>query len=217
MPLVADYGTSWSKLLDTGTQDRKIIRTKDLADSLMAEVATGHNTISRAGKRVNELVALGQGALELVADKNFTVLDVGSRDIKFVSFENRAVREMDWSAKCGALTGFTLELMLDYFNLDSSSVAPAERAAGVTCGVLGMEEIFDAIAHGRPAEQALAEFTRGLAHNAHRFIGRPERFYLSGGMCENNLFMRSFPEAVEVIPLGRFVLVEGLIKELQSV
>jgi len=49
--------------------------------------------------------------------------------------------------------------------------------------------------------------------NAWNFIGSPRGFYLSGGMCDNPLFLGSFPEGVEVIPLGRFVLVEGLRKE----
>jgi hypothetical protein len=29
-------------------------------------------------------------------------------------------------------------------------------------------------------------------------------------MCENELFLKSFPKGVEIVPLGRFVLVEGL-------
>ena len=49
--------------------------------------------------------------------------------------------------------------------------------------------------------------------NAYRFIGEPEQFYLSGGMCENRLFRRSFPETAEVQALGRFVLVEGLLND----
>ncbi len=51
--------------------------------------------------------------------------------------------------------------------------------------------------------------------NAYRFIGEPKRFYLSGGMCENRLFQRSFPAEVDLRLLGRFVLVEGLIAELE--
>ena len=61
----------------------------------------------------------------------------------------------------------------------------------------------------------MARFARGIALNAYRFIGEPKQVYLSGGMCENRLFQRSFPEGVELTPLGRFVLVEGLIPELE--
>jgi hypothetical protein len=62
----------------------------------------------------------------------------------------------------------------------------------------------------------VARFARGIALNAHRFIGEPKEFYLSGGMCENRLFRRSFPDGAEVRALGRFVLVEGLRSELEE-
>jgi len=35
-------------------------------------------------------------------------------------------------------------------------------------------------------------------------------------MCENRLFQRSFPSGAEALPLGRFVLVEGLVGELEK-
>ena len=130
------------------------------------------------------------------------------------AFSEGRVSEMNWSAKCGAMTGFTLELILDYFKLDPAAVETGEKAMGITCGVLGMEQLFEQIAAGGSPERAVANFTRGLAVNAYRFIGQPKRFYLSGGMCDNPLFIRSFPADVEVLPLGRFVLVEGLRKEL---
>ncbi|MBN2288335.1 MAG: ATPase [Candidatus Glassbacteria bacterium] len=214
MPLLADFGTSWTKLLDTGSGEKRIEKTKDLG-SLRADLATGHNTNSRAAHTVNELIALGQGSLQLIDDQDFTVLDVGSRDIKFVRFSGRRVAEMNWSAKCGALTGFTLELILGYFDIDPSKVKPSRRALSITCGVLGLEQLFEAIAAGRDPAEAVAEFTRGLALNAFRLVGKPRRFFLSGGMCENPLFLKSFPPGVEVVPLGRFVLVEGLKKELE--
>ncbi len=213
MAILADFGTSWTKVLDTGSGRREIVRTKDLED-FSVELATGHNTRRRAKRSVNELIALGDGAMHLVDDKEFTVLDVGSRDVKYVRFSNGRISEMNWSAKCGAMTGFTLELILNYFEIDPAAVEKGESVMGITCGVLGMEQLFEQIAGGGAPERAVANFTRGLAVNACRFIGQPERFYLSGGMCDNPLFLRSFPEWVEVLPLGRFVLVEGLRKEL---
>jgi len=77
-----------------------------------------------------------------------------------------------------------------------------------------MEQLFELVSEGVSEEEAVARFARGIAVNAHRFIGAPKEFWLSGGMCENRLFLRSFPEGVEVRPLGRFVLVEGLLAEL---
>ena len=215
MALLADFGTSWTKLLDTATGIRTISKTKDLKD-LEVKLATGHNTCGQAERTVNELIALGAGALELVDEPDFTVLDIGSRDVKYLHVDGRVVDEMNWSVKCGAMTGFTLELILGYFGVDPARVEPGERALGITCGVLGMEQLFETIAGGRSAERAVADFTRGLALNAWQFINRPSRFYLSGGMCDNPLFLRSFPPKVEVLPLGRFVLVEGLRKEFDN-
>lgn len=212
MALLADFGTSWTKLYDTTSSARTISRTKDLGP-IIADLATGHNTRERASRAVNELIALGSGALALVDEADFTVLDIGSRDVKYLRVSDRKVDEMNWSVKCGALTGFTLELLFSYFSLDPSAVRPGEHALGITCGVLGMEQIFESIAAGESPERAVAEFTRGLALNAWNFIGSPKMFYLSGGMCDNPLFLESFPEGVKVIPLGRFVLVEGLRKE----
>ena len=76
------------------------------------------------------------------------------------------------------------------------------------CGVLGMGAIFDKISDGLPPEQAVAMFIKGLAKNIHNFAGGVEKIYLSGGLCENRLFVNSFP--CEVTLLGRYVQIEGL-------
>jgi len=214
LALIADFGTSWTKIFDSDSGRKSIVKTKDL-HGFAAELATGHNVTGRARRSVNELIALGNGALELVRDAEYTVLDVGSRDVKYVRFAGGRLAEMNWSAKCGAMTGFTLELITDYFAIDPAAVEPSKNVMGITCGVLGMEQLFEKIAEGGSPEEALAGFTRGLATNAFRFIGGPRKFYLSGGMCENPLFVRSFPPGVEVVTLGRFVLVEGLRKEFE--
>jgi hypothetical protein len=123
---------------------------------------------------------------------------------------------MDWNNACGALTGFTLELLGRYFNIDFATLKPADRGLPVTCGVLGMERLFDSIAAGASPKQAVAAFVRGMAGFAHSFLDRPDVLYLSGGMCDNALFLKSFPEGVRVEPLGRFLLVEGLEAELSN-
>ena len=122
---------------------------------------------------------------------------------------------MDWTATCGALTGFTLELLGRYYELDYSQLQPSDRSVPVTCGILGMEQLFELVSRGVPEAEAVARFARGIALNSHRFIGEPRQFYLSGGMCDNPLFLHSFPSGIEVIPVGRFALVEGLIEELE--
>ena len=56
--------------------------------------------------------------------------------------------------------------------------------------------------------RAVAMFIKGLAKNIHNFAGGGEKIYLSGGLCENRLFVNSFP--CEVTLLGRYVQIEGL-------
>jgi len=214
MPLLGDFGTTWTKLLDTEAGSRCILPTKDAHD-IRAHLATGHNAPHRAPHHVNELIALAQGGERLIPEPEFLLLDVGSRDVKYIHLRRGHLVAMDWTTTCGALTGFTLELLGRYYGLDYDTIQPTDKSVPVTCGVLGMEQLFELVSQGISESEAVARFARGIALNAHRFIGKPSRFYLSGGMCDNRLFLRSFPAAVEVRPLGRFVLVEGLLAELE--
>ncbi|MCK4546743.1 MAG: ATPase [Candidatus Eisenbacteria sp.] len=205
---LADFGTTWTKWYDTETKSYGVVRTSEV--DFRAAVGTGHNIRSRADRMINELVALAEGGLKRIPEPDFVLVDVGSREIKYVRFENRRLKEMNWSTSCAALTGFTLELLGSYFRLDFDHIRPAKQSVPVTCGVLGMEQIFELVGSGVSEADAVARFTRGLAENALRFSGNPEHLYLSGGMTSNALFCKSFPLGVEVISLGRFVLVEGL-------
>lgn len=217
MPILGDFGTTWTKLFDIESGRRWVIPTREAAASgQRAEVATGHNAKRWAPQFVNELIALAQGGQRLIPDPEFLLLDVGSRDVKYVHMRRGELVEMDWTATCGALTGFTLELLGRYYNLDYATIAPSSKSVPVTCGVLGMEQLFELVSEGVPVEEAVARFARGIALNSYRFIGEPPSCYLSGGMCENQLFLRSFPAQAEVRPLGRFVLVEGLVEELRK-
>ena len=211
--ILGDFGTSFTKILDLGTGERRIVPTPE-ARKLRADAATGHNSALHSSRTIGELLAMARGAQKLVGP-DFHVLDIGSRDMKFLHAENGRVVRMDWNTQCGAMTGFTLELLGNYYRLDFSKTPPSSNEYPLTCGVLGLERAFDDMAMGMEPQEALARFARGLATAAYRFIGRPEKFYLSGGMCDNELFLKSFPEGAEVIPLGRFVLVEGLAVEVQ--
>lgn len=212
--IIGDFGTSFTKILDTTTGERRIALSRQ-ARAIKADIATGHNASLHANRTVGELLAMARGAEALIG-KDFQLLDVGSRDMKYLHFEDCKVIRMDWNAQCGAMTGFTLELLGNYYGLNFSKVAPSSKEYPMTCGVLGLERAFDDLAQGLEPEEALARFARGLASSAHRFMGRPERFHLSGGMCDNPLFMKSFPQGVEVVPLGRFLLIEGLLMELED-
>ncbi len=213
--LLADFGTSYCKVLDTTTDAApRILATRDLDKSFMADLATGHNARRRSKKSLNELTALARGGKRLIAEPDFVLLDCGSRDIKFIRYKNHEVADMGWNAECGASMGFTIELLSKYYEINYENVPVPDSGFSITCGVLGMSHIFDAVVTGSSETEAVAKFVRGIARNAYRFAGTPDRLYLSGGLCSNPLFTGSFP--CELIPLGRFVLLEGLKHHLAS-
>jgi len=207
--LLADFGTSYCKILDTGqNQPPRIMQTSELDRDLRVDLATGHNAGRRSRKSVNELTSLARGGEHLIPETDFVLLDCGSRDIKFVRYENNQVVDMGWNAECGASMGFTIELLARYYHLDYATLPVPSRGFSITCGVLGISHIFDAVVSGTSETEAVARFVRGIAMNAYRFAGSPDRLYLSGGLCENPLFVNSFP--CDVVRLGRFVLLTGL-------
>ena len=212
--LLADFGTSYSKILtiDTENSPPRIVPTRELDREFRADLATGHNAERRSKEAVNELIALAKGGRRRVSEPDAVLLDCGSRDIKFIRYQGFEVADMGWNAECGASMGFTIELLESYYKIDYSKVAVPDTGFSVTCGVLGMSNIFDAVVTGSSETEAVAKFVRGIARNAFRFAGSPDKLYLSGGLCDNPLFLGCFP--CEVVPLGRFVLLEGLKEHL---
>jgi activator of 2-hydroxyglutaryl-CoA dehydratase len=213
--LLADFGTSYCKFLDLSLNAPRLIPTRELDRSVRVDVATGHNGKRYSDRYINELTALARGGEALIPESSFTLLDCGSRDIKFVRYEGGKVKDMGWNAECGASMGFTIELLERYYSLDFNRLEVPSSSFSVTCGVLGMSHIFDAVVSGESEAAAVARFVKGIALNAYNFSGKPQVLHLSGGLCDNPLFVRSFP--CRVIVLGRFVLLEGLRAIIQSV
>lgn len=210
--LLADFGTSYSKIIDIKKDKTPFITlTRDLEPSFTADLATGHNAVRRSKNSINELTALARGGMRLIKNDEFTLLDCGSRDIKFIRCRNGKMVDMGWNAECGASMGFTIEMLATYYSLDYNRVPVPAKGFSVTCGVLGMSHIFDAVISGSSEAEAVAGFVRGIARNAWRFAGSPKLIHLSGGLCDNPVFTGSFP--CEVIPMGRFILLEGLNQE----
>jgi activator of 2-hydroxyglutaryl-CoA dehydratase len=206
--LFADMGTQYTKIFDSLTGEYRIIRSMDWTPDLAADVACGHNCKHKTKHEVNELVALAKGAKRLIEEPTFILVDVGSRDIKSVKFENGEYVGCDWNYMCGAMAGFTIELLGNHFGINYNNMEVVQERLPIVCGILGMGELFDRIADGIPPEKAIAMFIKGIAKNIHDFSGKANKLYLAGGLCENKLFINSF--ACEIVPLGRFVQVEGL-------
>ncbi|MCD6459185.1 ATPase [bacterium] len=211
--ILLDSGTSYSKLYYLKSKKYQIILTreiKNVIEKYNVVAAAGHNARRFTQNVLNELIVLSKGAANLVeADRKATVVDCGSRDIKFVTINSNDKIGIDWNTECGAFTGQIVELLASYFKINPDSVKPAEKPIVITCAILAMTRMFDLIADGYQPQEVYARFVKGLACNVYDFCGKPARLYLSGGLCANQIFAASFDNC-QVIPLGRYVLLEGL-------
>jgi len=210
--ILADCGTSYTKILDSSTDELSIIETRKLLknESLKFDAATGHAGRFRTGIYVNELVCLAMGAGTILGKNDFCIVDVGGRDIKLVEYVDGKPRRLDWNMSCGANTGFTLEMLGKYYDIDYSTLEPDDESFDITCGVFGIEKVFDAIIDGIPEDRAVARFVHGVAQNIFRFTEKKEMFYFSGGLTENACFMSTLSQYADVVSLGRTVLLSGL-------
>jgi activator of 2-hydroxyglutaryl-CoA dehydratase len=216
MALIADCGSTWTKILDMQSDQLEIIQTKELikrADAFF-DVATGHSGKNRCTKYKNELIALAEGGLKLVEKDDFSLIDVGGRDIKFVRFAGRKVDKLDWNLACGSTTGATVELLGGYYDINFETLEPADKWINVTCGVFGMERVLEHISTGTPPSESVAMFIHGVVRNVYDFAGRPQRLFLSGGFCENPCFLKTLERYCSVEALGRTVPLEGLKGEI---
>ncbi len=209
-----DAGTTWTKILEIKDNKKtyKIIESGKLKSLYSnCKKATGH-TVIKTEKYINEAVALALGAKEYLK-KDYTVLDLGSRDIKWVKYQNNKFKDMDWNTACASATGATVEMLLKFYNLKTEDLKFTKEKYAITCGIFGLEKIMDDVSHGLEPNIAVSKFIHGLAYNAFTFTKNSEDICISGGFCENNCFIESLRQYANVTPLGRFVLVDGLLNE----
>lgn len=208
-----DAGTTWSKILtvENGVRTYEVLPTSKLRSlNINFTAATGHSSgFTNILHYENEVVALANGAKEWLDDGNI-VLDLGSRDIKWVKFKDKKFCDMDWNTNCASATGATIEMLLKFYNVNIDELELSDEKYVVTCGIFGLEKIMDDIAHGVLPKYAIAKFIKGIAYNAWNFTKNPDKLCISGGFCENECFIKSLSCYCEVVPLGRFILVDGL-------
>lgn len=215
-----DAGTTYSKIItdEQIIDDQFFIHKKDVFSyyilpsskikdlKIMPNACCGH--MSQANE--NEIIALANGAKKREIDPNSTILDLGSRDAKWIKFKEGKFHDMDWNTSCASSTGATVEMLLKFYNVDPKDLEFTSEKFAVTCGIFGMEKIMDSISAGNKPSEAISKFVHGIAYNAWNFAKRPEKIYLSGGFCENKCLVDSLKNYCEVEILGRFVLCEGL-------
>ena len=218
-----DAGTTYSKIItdEDCFEERFLVKKQDKFKYYIypsniiktMEISPTRSCGHMANSSENEIIALAQGArINGIIDSNATVLDLGSRDAKWIRFKDGKFHDMDWNTSCASSTGATVEMLLKFYDVASDELKFTPEKFNVTCGIFGMEKIMDSISSGEKPAEAISKFVHGIAFNAWNFAKRPEKIYLSGGFCENKCLVDSLSEYCEVVPLGRFVLCEGLIK-----
>ena len=202
------------KLIKTdGNKNYFVIPSKEIKTlNLNYEKTCGHMGIG-SSKHENEIIALASGAKQLDIEENATILDMGSRDAKWIRFREGKFQDMDWNTSCASSTGATVEMLMKFYGVKVKDLKFNEEKFVVTCGIFGLEKIMDDISKGSNAADSISKFVHGIAYNAWSFAKKPQKLYLSGGFCNNKCFTDSLKAYCELIPLGRFVLCEGLIYE----
>lgn len=221
MKIYVDAGTTYSKVIsDTKCEFEEyfvkensgnfyyILPSKELKKyNLKFLKACGHMTGCK--KSENEIIALAKGCKK-ETNENATILDLGSRDAKWIKFKDGKFQDMDWNTSCASSTGATVEMLLKFYDLKAKDLTFSEEKFAVTCGIFGLEKIMDDISNGASSKEAVAKFIHGIAYNAFCFAKKPETLYLSGGFCQNKCFVDALKYYCDVKLLGRFVLCEGL-------
>ena len=216
-----DAGTTYSKIIsNTNCLDKQFcVDIKDgnyyyiAPSSLIKEldIKPDYSCGHMANSSENEIIALAKGAKKLNIDPDATILDLGSRDAKWIRFKDGKFHDMDWNTSCASSTGATVEMLMKFYNVKENELKYNPEKFSVTCGIFGMEKIMDSISAGIKPAEAISKFVHGIAFNTWSFSKKPQKIYLSGGFCENKCFVDSLKEYCETIPLGRFVLCQGLI------
>ncbi len=183
-----------------------VIKSENLTEKLNIKRSCGH----MGNSDENEIIALANGVKPLI-ENDSTILDLGSRDAKWIRFKDRKFHDMDWNTSCASSTGATVEMLLKFYNVKREDLRFNEEKFSVTCGIFGLEKIMDDISNAAKPDEAISKFVHGIAYNAWNFAKKPEKIYLSGGFCENECFVQSLKKYCDVVILGRFMLCEGLI------
>ena len=232
--IVLDAGTTWSKIIEkTSSSLMKnyadyfvksengysyyVIPSSELKNiDFKFNKATGHMSLSMLNDKKdyeNEVIALIQGFRNKI-EEDAIILDMGSRDSKWAQFKDGKFKDLDWNNNCSSSTGATIEMLLKFYNVNVKDLKVSDEKYVITCGIFGLEKIMDDIAKGSDAKTAISKFIHGIAFNAWNFAKKPSKIYLSGGFCENKCFVESLSKYCEVVPLGRFLLCEGLLKNV---
>ena len=130
-----DAGTTYSKIIETGSDSLSdnlkdylvkkeggksyYILPSSMIKSLKLDITRCCGHMGNSDE--NEIIALASGAKNYI-DKDATVLDLGSRDAKWIRFKDGKFHDMDWNTSCASSTGATVEMLLKFYNVNRNDL-----------------------------------------------------------------------------------------------
>ena len=163
MKIYIDSGTTYTKILKISENKREydVIKSADFKKQEIKNITkcTGHSLFDVKDIYENEVVALALGAKKYLED-NFIVLDLGSRDIKYVQYQNKKFKDMNWNNSCASATGATVEMLLKFYDVNLDDLKFNSEKYSITCGIFGLERIMDDVAKGLGCDVAISKFSR---------------------------------------------------------
>ncbi len=161
-------------------------------------IATGYGR-ERAklsgAKEISEIHAHAIGAMHMVSDKKFTLVDLGGQDVKAIRIENGKVVDFRTSDRCAASTGRFLENMAKILSISLEELSkhyenPEKISA--TCAVFAESEILEKISYGISIARISAGINYAVARKILpiiRYFG-VDRLYFCGGASINNAIIQ---------------------------
>jgi predicted CoA-substrate-specific enzyme activase len=174
-------------------------------------VATGYGRISvpYADDTVTEISCHGRGAHYLFND-NCTVIDVGGQDTKAIMLNNGRVVKFVMNDKCSAGTGKFLEVMTNRLGVTQDELSNlAKKGQSITissmCTVFAESEVISLIGRGTPREDIAYGVIESVVMKVVQLVSQVtnDKYYLTGGLCDNQYFIWRLEKALERPVLSR--------------
>ncbi|KPU46118.1 R-phenyllactate dehydratase activator [Oxobacter pfennigii] len=194
--------TGWSSI-DTAKTIEKKLSSMDVIKSNSKIVATGYGRVSvpYADKTVTEITCHGKGAYYITGE-DLTVIDIGGQDTKIITIKKGNIVSFTMNDKCAAGTGRFLELMAGSLGVsidDLSSLALRGKEITITsmCTVFAESEVISLIGSGAKREDIASGIISSIAGRVKSLCqkhGQSERYFLTGGLCENPVVIERIAE-----------------------
>lgn len=208
--------TGWSSI-ETAKSIEKKLEELGITKNNSKCIATGYGRISvpYADKTYTEITCHGKGAAYIYED-DCTVIDIGGQDTKVINLEGGVVTDFIMNDKCSAGTGRFLEIMANTLGVTLNELSDLARegknvSISSMCTVFAESEVISLIGSGAKREDIAYGVIDSIASKVKSLCSRQGnlgKYYLTGGLCENDYILESLSQKLEVAvkaePLGRY-------------